>query len=217
MPVVRNVCAVRCCTKTYFHPNVSLFRFPRDIERCKQWAIACNQMILFKHAQEAGKSLSNSYFRVCDKHFENKYFIDGKKKRLRSDAVPTLNLVKAETKTNENTQTESVLYQNTENMQCLADDKEIELKFKPNNLLNSVSTLTEIQAISCSTQTEISTSTCSIQTGRQLLKHTMQYVRHRAKILSLRKKCNALQRKLNMEIRKNKAKHEMLMELLQNR
>ncbi|KAK4883018.1 hypothetical protein RN001_006337 [Aquatica leii] len=63
------VCAYRnCSSKT--GGLVSLFRIPKDATQAEGWLKACNRMDL---ASRSAEDLHKN-FRLCEKHFENKYF-----------------------------------------------------------------------------------------------------------------------------------------------
>ncbi|XP_069672986.1 zinc finger protein 813-like [Periplaneta americana] len=91
-----NECVLKHCPSRYgvTKEKINLFRFPKDIERCKEWATACGQLRLFECKMSCGESLYNSYYRVCSLHFECSMFAGVRKKRLHIDAVPTLFLDK---------------------------------------------------------------------------------------------------------------------------
>ncbi|KAJ8910820.1 hypothetical protein NQ315_004680, partial [Exocentrus adspersus] len=87
---IKNICAVRSCLKFYGVGNISLFRFPKDYERCKQWVTACNRNDLLDQMESTSNSLYSSYYRICSMHFEEHMFVGKQKKRLKIDAIPTL-------------------------------------------------------------------------------------------------------------------------------
>ncbi|KAK4881492.1 hypothetical protein RN001_004811 [Aquatica leii] len=88
-----NICDVKLCRSNYSTPNISLFRFPKDSERCKQWADACGCQNLLT----AVSCLYTSMYRVCSLHFEDVCIqTRGHRSQLRRNSMPTLNLPIAE-------------------------------------------------------------------------------------------------------------------------
>ncbi|KYN12272.1 52 kDa repressor of the inhibitor of the protein kinase [Trachymyrmex cornetzi] len=62
----------------------TLFRFPKDSEKCKLWIAACNRKELYA---KNPVTLHTSY-RVCKKHFIDTMFLNYEKTRLQPHAVP---------------------------------------------------------------------------------------------------------------------------------
>ncbi|KAF2887525.1 hypothetical protein ILUMI_18648 [Ignelater luminosus] len=78
------VCAYRgCSSKT--GGEISLFAFPKNPARIELWLKACNRQDLL------GKTLRKNY-KLCEKHFEEKYISkgNGTRKRLFAQAMPTI-------------------------------------------------------------------------------------------------------------------------------
>ncbi|XP_018577202.1 52 kDa repressor of the inhibitor of the protein kinase-like isoform X2 [Anoplophora glabripennis] len=78
-------CAAKNCNSRQSNTQLSFFRFPKDIDRAKIWALACNREDLFDRLN----SLNQSH-RLCSIHFEKKMYMNKECKRLIHNAVPTL-------------------------------------------------------------------------------------------------------------------------------
>ncbi|KAL6255033.1 hypothetical protein P5V15_013366 [Pogonomyrmex californicus] len=84
-------CSVKGCKNNTKNSQCSFFYYPKDIERAKQWAIACLREDLASKAH----LLYNSY-RVCGDHFEKIMFKNDLKNRLHPHAFPTLKITNNE-------------------------------------------------------------------------------------------------------------------------
>lgn len=157
----------------------------------------------------------NSYYRVCDKHFEDRYFTDGKKKRLRPDAVPTLNLATVQSL---DTLERSLLAHCTSTFETQPFDPMSFGLSHARTLLADAIAQTQMPVVSVTTQTDtVPHSVSSTQTERKLSKRARMEKKYKAEILKLKRRCNDLQQKLNIEMKKNSIKREMLTDLLQER
>lgn len=89
---ISSICAVKFCKSNSLTAGVSLFRFPKETERCKRWARLCGCEYLLRKRQE----LYSSEYRICSLHFDEKLIIPKSETRIRPrllySAVPTLNL-----------------------------------------------------------------------------------------------------------------------------
>ncbi|XP_074040070.1 uncharacterized protein [Leptinotarsa decemlineata] len=83
-----SVCAYRGCDSKSRNRTTSLFRFPKDIERAKDWLRACNREDLLGKSSEA----LYGHYRLCELHFESNMFLNKSqlKKYLIPQAVPTV-------------------------------------------------------------------------------------------------------------------------------
>ncbi|XP_044738949.1 zinc finger protein 271-like [Chrysoperla carnea] len=79
-------CTVHGCKNSTIPKKVSMFRFPKDLERAREWLLKCNRTDLMN---KSGLQLHNNY-RLCGTHFENKMFLNDLKNRLQPLAVPTI-------------------------------------------------------------------------------------------------------------------------------
>ncbi len=70
-----HLCAAGNCHNHYQNSTVSLFRFPRDPARSRQWVINLCRLDLEKYTAE---QLYRNY-RVCANHFEDSQFMNTKK------------------------------------------------------------------------------------------------------------------------------------------
>ncbi|XP_019871259.2 uncharacterized protein LOC109599681 [Aethina tumida] len=84
-------CCVDGCLSHLLTPKPALFRFPKELERSRQWAVNCNFPGRKGDALLASPLFNTSY-RVCALHFEENMFMNSEKTRLQLDAIPTLNL-----------------------------------------------------------------------------------------------------------------------------
>ncbi|KAJ8974905.1 hypothetical protein NQ317_009834 [Molorchus minor] len=84
----RKYCCVKSCRNNSTTSGVTLFRFPKDSERCLIWLKNCGRMDLAKLSPE---HLYTNY-RLCNTHFQNKMFAgpvaDLSKKKLKKYATP---------------------------------------------------------------------------------------------------------------------------------
>ncbi|CAH1154959.1 unnamed protein product [Phaedon cochleariae] len=81
------VCVVRGCSSRT-GGDTSLFSFPKDPVRAECWLRKCNREDLLDKSVDA----LHRNFKVCEKHFENKYITQagGTRKHLFQQAVPTI-------------------------------------------------------------------------------------------------------------------------------
>ncbi|XP_023312935.1 52 kDa repressor of the inhibitor of the protein kinase-like [Anoplophora glabripennis] len=81
-------CIVENCFNT--SSDLTLFRLPKDDERCSIWLKNCNRLNL---AHFSSEHLYRSY-RVCSSHFDAKMFAgtfsDIAKNKLKKNAIPTI-------------------------------------------------------------------------------------------------------------------------------
>ncbi|XP_071581481.1 uncharacterized protein [Temnothorax nylanderi] len=109
------ICSVRDCRNTSKKSNCHFFRFPKDAERLRQWAIACRREDLLKGKPERVYSR-----RVCSDHFEDRMYTNYLKNRLLSLAQPTLNL-------GENLENDqNMVLENDQNMENVENDQNME-------------------------------------------------------------------------------------------
>ncbi|KAJ8963686.1 hypothetical protein NQ317_017306 [Molorchus minor] len=84
----RKYCCVKSCRNNSTTSGVTLFRFPKDSERCLIWLKNCGRMDLAKLSPE---HLYTNY-RLCNTHFQNKMFAgpvaDLSKNKLKKYATP---------------------------------------------------------------------------------------------------------------------------------
>ncbi|KAJ8913920.1 hypothetical protein NQ315_005718, partial [Exocentrus adspersus] len=78
------VCAAEGCGNNQLNCSLSLFRFPKDIERARIWALACGREDL--------KEKDNLYtsYRLCAAHFENDMFLNYLRNRLKPNVIPSI-------------------------------------------------------------------------------------------------------------------------------
>lgn len=68
------------------NPNASFFKFPRDIDRCKEWVKnSGNEKLLLVPS----KRLNVRKF-LCEHHFEESQFFDKFRRRLKRSAIPSI-------------------------------------------------------------------------------------------------------------------------------
>ncbi|XP_054258926.1 uncharacterized protein LOC128983602 isoform X2 [Macrosteles quadrilineatus] len=82
------ICAAKnCYSSLVTHPNKSFFGFPTDTSLCKVWLENTGRTDL--QTKQVSK---NRYWRLCEDHFEDKWFTDGTKKVLkrRLNPIPTV-------------------------------------------------------------------------------------------------------------------------------
>ncbi|XP_012232766.1 uncharacterized protein [Linepithema humile] len=84
-------CSVKSCKNVQKNGKPRLFRFPKDKERAKEWAEACDRLDLVLKAEKL--YWSN---RVCSDHFTEKMFSNTTKSRLLVIAKPVLKLSRNE-------------------------------------------------------------------------------------------------------------------------
>ncbi|KAG5897424.1 hypothetical protein JTB14_032115 [Gonioctena quinquepunctata] len=97
-------CAHRACISKARTRSTSFFRFPKDVERARDWLKACNRDDLL------GKSPEVLYgnYRLCELHFEKDMLIKHKfRKLLIPEAVPTIFPHSSKRKTGSQTITDS--------------------------------------------------------------------------------------------------------------
>ncbi|XP_069673423.1 gastrula zinc finger protein xFG20-1-like isoform X1 [Periplaneta americana] len=129
-----NECVFKHCPSIYgfMQKDINLFRFPKDIERCKEWATACGQLPLLECKMSCGESLYNSYYRVCSLHFEDSMFAGPRKKRLYHYATPTLLLQKNQSDSESlNIATDSCSMHNEDSILIAVDDIKTEPMVDP--------------------------------------------------------------------------------------
>ena len=81
------ICAAPNCHNHTYNSTVSMFRFPKDKQQCKQWVINTRRADLEKYSTE---QLYNGYT-LCANHFEDSQFMNPQaKKSLIHNALPTL-------------------------------------------------------------------------------------------------------------------------------
>ncbi|XP_046841845.1 52 kDa repressor of the inhibitor of the protein kinase-like isoform X2 [Xenia sp. Carnegie-2017] len=78
--------AINCTQSKRTRPDLSFFRFPKDMERSKEWVNNCRREDLL------GKSAEYLYknCKLCADHFEDCMFTSMEKKRLNPQSKPTL-------------------------------------------------------------------------------------------------------------------------------
>ncbi|KAK6322385.1 hypothetical protein J4Q44_G00071770 [Coregonus suidteri] len=83
-----NFCAAPNCTMKSNRSASPFFRFPRDIERCKQWVENCH----CKDLEDKTPDQLNRYYRLCAKHFEPSVICKASpyRTRLKDNATPTI-------------------------------------------------------------------------------------------------------------------------------
>ena len=81
------LCAAPNCHNRIYNSTVSMFRFPKDKQRSKQWVINTRRADLEKYSTE---QLYNGYT-LCANHFEDSQFMNPQAKiKLIHNALPTL-------------------------------------------------------------------------------------------------------------------------------
>ncbi|KAF2903986.1 hypothetical protein ILUMI_02186 [Ignelater luminosus] len=78
-------CAIGCNSSTG-NPDISLFRFPKDHERCNIWKTKIKNGNIDKFTAE----MCYNKLRLCSKHFEIEMFSSMQMNRLKSTAIPTV-------------------------------------------------------------------------------------------------------------------------------
>ncbi|KAF2886480.1 hypothetical protein ILUMI_19693, partial [Ignelater luminosus] len=78
-------CAIGCNSFTV-NPDISLFRFPKDHERCNTWKTKIKNSNIDKFTAE----MCYNKLRLCSKHFEIEMFSSMQINRLKSTAIPTV-------------------------------------------------------------------------------------------------------------------------------
>ena len=82
-----HLCAAPNCHNRIYNSTVSMFRFPKDKQRSKQWVINTRRADLEKYSTE---QLYNGYT-LCANHFEDSQFMNPQAKiKLIHNALPTL-------------------------------------------------------------------------------------------------------------------------------
>ncbi|CAG9765874.1 unnamed protein product [Ceutorhynchus assimilis] len=79
-----NVCSAKGCGNKSYLSGHSFFRFPKNPERARSWAVACNREDLLQKLHQLHVS-----HRLCQIHFEDKFYGPSKKKLVKT-AVPTI-------------------------------------------------------------------------------------------------------------------------------
>ncbi|KAK5648218.1 hypothetical protein RI129_003110 [Pyrocoelia pectoralis] len=79
-------CAVKSCM-TRNNGQMSFFRFPKDLNRCKEWLKLCSREDITM-SNDVNYCYNN--LRVCAKHFENSMFLNDLRNRLQPHAKPML-------------------------------------------------------------------------------------------------------------------------------
>ena len=81
------LCAAINCHNHHCNSRVSLFRFPKDKERSKQWVINIRRADLESYTAEH----LYKFYNVCANHFEDSQFMNpAKRNSLIHNAVPTI-------------------------------------------------------------------------------------------------------------------------------
>ncbi|GLV31412.1 hypothetical protein CBL_20032 [Carabus blaptoides fortunei] len=81
-----DTCAVKTCKNLRGRDDITFFRFPLNLERCKLWINASNREDL--EGKESRFLYENC--RVCSKHITAAMFCSEKKKRINAVAIPAL-------------------------------------------------------------------------------------------------------------------------------
>lgn len=78
--------AINCSNNKNQCPDLSFFRFPKDVERSKKWVINSGRKDL------KNKDVEYLYenIKLCSNHFESSQFMNEKKNKLVWNAVPTV-------------------------------------------------------------------------------------------------------------------------------
>ncbi|XP_050515681.1 52 kDa repressor of the inhibitor of the protein kinase-like [Diabrotica virgifera virgifera] len=76
-------CSAKMCTNNSKNCNYSFFRFPKEADRARNWAMLCQREDLLK---KTNLNLN----RLCSVHFENTMFSNKTRNRLCKNAVPRL-------------------------------------------------------------------------------------------------------------------------------
>ncbi|XP_074032673.1 uncharacterized protein isoform X1 [Leptinotarsa decemlineata] len=80
-----HVCAVRNCYIKGYNSKKKFYRFPKDANRARIWAMKANREDLFGKLIDLHRSYS-----ICEIHFEEKMFTSHFHTRLVTTAIPTL-------------------------------------------------------------------------------------------------------------------------------
>ncbi|KAL6259342.1 hypothetical protein P5V15_009257 [Pogonomyrmex californicus] len=89
MASLLGICKYRCnypeCTNAYYtdivdnsYRNKHFYKFPKNIEFKNKWRRICN----------VNQDVKFDYFRICEKHFEPKHFMNILKHKLNWNAIP---------------------------------------------------------------------------------------------------------------------------------
>ncbi|KAJ8910288.1 hypothetical protein NQ315_014963 [Exocentrus adspersus] len=78
-------CAAKDCNSNQGLEHLRFFRFPKDNQRAKIWAMASDRDDLMSNLDTLNQS-----HRLCSLHFEDKMFMNKELKRLVHNAVPTI-------------------------------------------------------------------------------------------------------------------------------
>ncbi|GFO09151.1 52 kd repressor of inhibitor of protein kinase [Plakobranchus ocellatus] len=85
---------INCNNSRQFTPELSFFRFPKDVERCMRWVINCRRQDLLDKMKTDPITTTQQLYKsnvLCAEHFEEKQFMNAiQRKSLIPLAVPTL-------------------------------------------------------------------------------------------------------------------------------
>lgn len=80
-------CSMASCTNTHQRcPSLSFFRFPKEINRAKEWLMICERPDLMRRV-DLGEINVNNYY-VCEMHFPNQILDYATRKILIKTALP---------------------------------------------------------------------------------------------------------------------------------